>query len=240
MRNILLLVLSVALLTGSCRFMGGKRVRGNGNVKTEDRPISGFKGVESHGSFDLFVSNGPTTTVKIEAEENLLQYIETYMDGDMLVIETAEGFNLNPRRDMKIFITAPDYRRIRSHGSGNITGQNKITTSEKLDLGVSGSADVKMEVNSPEVDADIAGSGNLILNGQTKRFKGTVAGSGSIRAYDLLAEETIVDIAGSGDADVFASVSLNVSVAGSGDVRYKGNAKVSSNIAGSGNVKRVD
>jgi hypothetical protein len=240
MRNFLLLLLSVAVFSGSCRFVGGERVRGNGNLKTEDRTQSGFKGVESYGSFDLFVSSGATASVKIEAEENILPYIETYMDGDILKIDTKDGYWLKPQRSIKVFVTAPDYRRIKSYGSGNITGENKITGTGKLDLGVTGSADIKMEVDAPAIDADISGSGNIHLNGTTKSFHSTVSGSGDVRAYDLMSEETKVRIAGSGNADVYASVSLDVNVAGSGDVRYRGNGKVNSNIAGSGNVKKVD
>lgn len=240
MRNFLLLLLSAAVLTGSCRFVSGKRVRGNGNMKTEERSETGFKGVESHGSFDLFVSSGATNAVKIEAEENLLPYIETYVDGDILKIDTKDGYWISTKRSIKIFITAPDYRRIKSFGSGNITGETKITATNKLDLGVTGSADIKMEVDAPSVDADISGSGNIVLNGNTKQFSSTVSGSGDVRAYDLRSEETKVRIAGSGNADVYASVSLDVNVAGSGDVRYKGGGKVNSNIAGSGNVKKVD
>jgi hypothetical protein len=240
MRNFLLLLVSVAVLAASCNFIGGKRVRGNGNMRTEERTQTGIKGVDSYGSFDLFVSNGPNTTVKIEAEDNLLPYIETYMDGDILKIDTKDGYNLNPQRSVKIFVTAPDFRRIKSYGSGNITGENKITSTSKLDLGVTGSADIKMEVDAPQVDADISGSGNIKLNGKTKAFSSTVSGSGDVHAYDLMAEETKVRIAGSGNADVYASVSLDVSVAGSGDVRYKGAGKVNSNIAGSGGVKKVD
>lgn len=240
MRNFLLLLLSVSVLAGSCRFVTGKRVRGNGNVKTEERTQSDFKGVESYGSFDIYVSTGPQATVKIEAEENLLPYIETYVDGDVLKIDTKDGFNLNPQRQLKVFITAPDYRRIKSYGSGNIVGETKITSTEKLVVGVAGSADIKMEVDAPEIDADITGSGNCQLNGKTRVFHSSVSGSGEIRAYDLLAEETKVRISGSGNADVYASVKLDVSVAGSGDVRYKGAGHVSSNIAGSGHVKKVD
>jgi hypothetical protein len=57
---------------------------------------------------------------------------------------------------------------------------------------------------------------------------------------DLQSENTTVKIYGSGNADVFASVKLDVHVAGSGDVRYKGNAQTSSSIAGSGSVKKID
>jgi hypothetical protein len=240
MRNLLFVLLSVAFLAGSCRFVSGERVRGNGNLKTESRNETGFKGVEQHGSFDLFVSTGATTTVRIEGDENILPYIETYVDGDILKIDTKDGYWLSPKRQVKIFVTAPDYNRIKSYGSGNIIGENKIVSTSKLDLGVSGSADIKMEVDAPEIDADITGSGNLNLNGKTRIFHSSVSGSGNIRAYDLLSEETRVRVAGSGNADVYASVSLDVNVAGSGDVRYKGNGKVSSSIAGSGDVKKVD
>lgn len=240
MRNLLLVLTSVVVLAGSCRFVTGERIRGNGNMKTENRNETGFRGVESSGSFDLYVSSAASNTVKIEAEENLLPYIETYVDGDILKIDTKDGYWLNPKRQIKIFVSAPDYRRIKSSGSGNIIGENKIVATGKLDMGVSGSADIKMEVDAPEVDADIAGSGNLQLTGKTKVFRGSVAGSGNVRCMDLLSEETRIDVAGSGDAEVYASVSLDVSVAGSGDVRYKGNAKVNSHIAGSGSVKKLD
>lgn len=235
-----MLLLSLSVLAGSCRFAMGKRVKGNGNLRTEERSQTGFKGVVSYGSFDIYVSSGPETVVKIEAEENLLPYIETYMDGDILKIDTKDGYWLKPGRKVKIYVTAPDYRRIKSVGSGDIIGETKITSSDKLDLGVSGSADIKMEVDAPAVDADISGSGNIVLNGKTKVFHTSVSGSGDVRAYDLMSEETRVRIAGSGNANVYASVSLDVNVAGSGDVRYKGDARVSSNIAGSGNVRKVD
>lgn len=240
MRNFLLLLLSVSVLAASCRFVRGKRVRGDGNVKTETREHSGFKGVVQYGSFDLLVSSGATQSVKIEAEENILPYIETYMDGDVLTVNTKDGYWLDPKTQIRVYVTSPDYQVIKSNGAGNIIGENKITATGKLDLGVSGSADIRMDVDAPEIDADITGSGNLDLKGKTKIFTGSVSGSGEIRAMELMAEETKVRISGSGNADVYASVSLDVNVAGSGDVRYKGNAKVNSNIAGSGDVKKID
>lgn len=240
MRNLLLVVLSIAVLSVSCRFITGERIRGNGNMQTENRTESGFKGVESYGSFDLYVSTGNAHSIKIEAEENILPYIETYVDGDILKVDTKDGYSLNPRRSIKVYVSAPEFRRIKSHGSGDIKGENRIIGSEKLDLGVTGSADIKMEVDAPEVTVDVTGSGNVQLAGKTRIFKSTISGSGDVHAYDLLSEETSVRVAGSGNADVHASVSLNVSVAGSGDVRYRGNAKVSSSVAGSGDVRKVD
>ena len=224
----------------SCRYIRGKKIKGNGNVKTEERSVSGFSGVTSYGSFDVYISNGSQSSLKIEGEENLLPYIESYVDDGVLKIDTKEGFWLDNKRSLKVYITAPHFSSVRSNGSGNIISQGKLTDSSKIEFTVNGSADIKVELDVPEVDAEISGSGNINLVGATKKFRGEVTGSGNIHAMDLKSEETTVRITGSGNADVYASVQLDVHVAGSGDVRYKGDGKVNSNIAGSGNVKKVD
>jgi hypothetical protein len=57
-------------------------------------------------------------------------------------------------------------------------------------------------------------------------------------ADTIKAKDVKVRIAGSGDAKVHATKSLDVSIAGSGDVSYKGNpTKISQDIAGSGKVR---
>lgn len=239
MKKMLLLLLSAPVILTSCNFMDGKRVKGNGNVTTEERSVGSFKGVRSSGSFDIYVSTGPQS-LKIEAEDNLLPHIESYVDGDILKIETKDGIWLRPKRSIKIYVTAPTFKQIRSSGSGNIIGQNTITDSNKIDVSVSGSADIHLDLDAPEIETSISGSGNADLKGQTRIFKGEISGSGSIRAVDLKTEETTIRISGSGDATVYASQKLNVRVAGSGDVRYKGNAEVSSNIAGGGKVTKID
>jgi hypothetical protein len=185
------------------------------------------------------VSSGEQA-VKIEAEENLLPYIETYVEGYTLHVETKDDYWLSPGRKVKIFVSSPEYESIRSYGSGDIIGESKITNSSRLELGVNGSADIKMDVDAPEINTETNGSGDIFLRGETKSFEGEIHGSGNIKALDLRSGDATIKIYGSGDADVFAEGKLDVHVAGSGDVNYRGNAQVSSSIAGSGRVKKVD
>lgn len=237
-KALFILVASIGLLS-SCNLIEGKRIKGNGVLKTEERTVAEFTGVASHGSFDVIVSNG-TSGLKIEAEENVLPYIETSVENGILHIRTKDGYWISSKQDGKIYVTAPVLNSIKSFGSGNISGSSKITAPAKLELKVTGSADIDLELDAPEVEGEITGSGNMNVRGETKKFTGIIAGSGDIKAYDLKSEETTVKISGSGNADVFASVKLEVKVAGSGDVNYKGGAEVSSSIAGSGTVKKVD
>lgn len=239
MKNSLLILIAAVSLISSCNLIEGKRIKGNGVLKTEERSVDSFTGVASHGSFDVIVANG-SAAVKIEAEENVLPYIETIVENGILHIRTKDGFWLSTKLDGKIYVTAPLLNSIKSFGSGNITGASKLSSPDKIELKVTGSADINLDVNTPDVSGEITGSGNMKLTGETKKFSATIAGSGDVKAYDLKSEETIIKISGSGSADVYASVKLDVRVAGSGDVNYKGGGQVSSNIAGSGTVKKVD
>jgi hypothetical protein len=49
MRKFLWILLVLPFALGSCRYVLGKRVRGNGVIKTEDHSISSFKNVEVSG-----------------------------------------------------------------------------------------------------------------------------------------------------------------------------------------------
>ena len=239
MKKYLLLLLPALLILGSCNFIGGKRVRGKGQTGTDTRSIGSFDGVSSSGSFDIYVSTGPNS-LKIEAEENLLPYIETYIDGSTLRIGTKSGYWLRPTKDVKIYVSAPSFKKVHSSGSGNITGQGLISSNDKLDVSVSGAADINLEVDAPEIESEITGSGNADLKVNTKKFTSKISGSGSVNAFDLKSEETEVRVSGSGDVSVFASVKLKVKVSGSGDVRYKGNPQVESQITGGGGVTKVN
>jgi hypothetical protein len=179
--------------------------------------------------------------VRVEAEDNLQPYIETTMDGNELEIDTKEGFRLRPGKPVKIYITSPNFAKVRLSGSGDILSQNRIAGKDRIELAVSGSGNIKVDLDAPAVNAEMSGSGNINLSGLAKQFQGKLSGSGNISAMDLKTEQTEIRISGSGNADVFASEKLDVKVAGSGDVRYKGGAQqVSSNITGSGSVKKVD
>ena len=239
MKKLFVFLIGTLVFFSSCRFVTGQRIRGNGNVRTETRSPGNFKSVASHGSFDVFISSGEQA-VKIEAEDNLLPYIETYVEGYTLHVETKDNYWLRPGRKVKIFVSSPDYESIRSYGSGDIIGESKITNSSKLELGVNGSANIKMDIDAPEINTETNGSGDIFLKGETKSFEGEIHGSGNIKALDLRSGDATIKIYGSGNADVFVEGKLDVHVAGSGDVNYKGNAQISSSIAGSGRVKKVN
>ena len=81
MRKILIVLLAgcVGLVVG-CHLPG---IRGNGRIKTEERPIATFANVDASGAFEIEWQNGPPI-VRVTTDENLLPYVETNVSGDTL------------------------------------------------------------------------------------------------------------------------------------------------------------
>jgi len=241
MRKFLWILLVLPFALNSCRYVLGKRVRGNGVIKSEDHAVSSFKNVEVSGSINVYVSQGDIKPVKVEGDENLLQYVEVAQEGDKIIVREQPGYNLNPTGEIKIYITAPVYNSIEVSGASDIIGQMKIVNPENLELRASGAGDIKMEVDAPSLSADISGSGSIDLKGETKDVDLGLSGAGHAHCYELLAENTKVDISGAGSAEVYASVKLDAEVSGAGSVSYKGNAStVKQNVSGVGSVNKVN
>lgn len=239
MRPIALASLFLLFLLSSCSYMGGKRVTGDGELSTQDRNVGDLRGVEVTGSMQVIVAQGPTATVRIEADRNLHSYIVTELDGDVLKVHPKRGYNLRPRAHIKIYVTAPQYHTLAITGSGKIQSSSRITGGEKLKVEITGSGNIVADVDAPTVNTEITGSGSITLNGNTRTLGSEINGSGEVHSFNLLSEATEVEINGSGNAEVFASKQLNIDISGSGDVQYKGSPVVNQSIAGSGKIRQV-
>ncbi len=241
MKKYIWLLCALPVLFSSCSRLFGKRVRGDGNIQTQERTVASFKNVEVSGSIKVYVSQGALQPVKIETDENLLKYIEVEQEGDQISIREKPGFNLEPSADLKVMVTSPVYNKIEVSGACDIIGQSKLTNPEDLELHVSGAGDITMEADAPSISAEISGSGSINLKGQTRTTDLELSGAAQAHCFDLLSETTKVNISGAGDAQVYASVKLEAEVSGAGMVTYKGNAaSVNQNVSGAGTVKKAD
>lgn len=237
MRKTIVLLCIVLAAATSCRW---DHVEGSGNIITEDRHIGFAEKINLKGSYDVEITQGPVTSVKLVGDDNILPHIIIREEGGELVIRSKNHFNYSTESPIKVIIITNKLSSLKVAGSGDITGMNKFTGSDRLTLSIAGSGDIKMEVNTPEVKADIAGSGSITINGETEKESVHIAGSGNFNGDGLKSETASVKIAGNGDVRIFADAKLDISIAGSGSIYYKGNPTITQNVIGSGDVKKMD
>lgn len=238
MRKHLVYVAFITAIFFAACDIGGESVEGNGHLKSENRNIRDVTKIKVSGDMDVFVEAG-APSVKVEADENLMRYIETEADNDWLEIKTRDNTNINSHNPVKVYVTVSNISDLKVTGSGNITCDKKFSSNSKMSFSVTGSGKIIADINAPAVDANITGSGDLNIKGETRNADVHITGSGNYICPDLKAENATVDISGSGDANLFADVRLKATIAGSGNVKYQGNAAVENHIAGSGSVIKV-
>lgn len=217
--------------------MNGDMITGNGNIRTEKRNTGNFNSVKASGAIDVEISNGDAYAVSVEDDDNVLPYIITEVNNGVLNVHYRDNTSISNDHG-KVYVTARTLEKITSSGSADITSQDIIKNSQQITFTASGSGNIKVGADAPEIEASVNGSGNISLHGRTKDFTCKVSGSGDLNCKDLQTENTTATVSGSGNAHVFASVHLSASVRGSGDVYYSGNpSNPEIHTSGSGSVE---
>lgn len=211
-------------------------IAGSGTAATEVRQTGEFRGIAQRGSIDVEVRQG-ATAVSVTADDNLLPYLETVVEGGTLQVRWKSGTSLRGRVSAKVSVATPKLQSLASSGSGDF--RVEAFNAPALKVTLSGSGDVSFNaLATDDLAITISGSSDVRGNGRATRLSIGISGSGDVKLGEMKSDEVSVRIAGSGDAEVNAAKSLDVSIAGSGDVLYSGDAALKTRVAGSGTVRK--
>lgn len=237
MKKLNILIVSALLLTlfvlPSC-----KKISGEGAIVTEQRSVADFKEIRSDISGNVYVTEGTNYEVRIEAQQNIIDVIETVLNANILTVRVKNNTTIKNNANIKVYITLPKLNGVTISGSGNVQALSDFNTDD-LFLKISGSGNMRLnEVIATNVDAKISGSGEMSIgSGSVTDETIDISGSGSIDFINLQAKNGDIKISGSGNARVFVTDKLKVRISGSGDVVYKGTPLIDVSTSGSGSLK---
>jgi hypothetical protein len=236
----LLVIASVLLSTlSSCHgIFGGEHIHGDGNVVSESRSVSEFKGVDVSGGLVVIVKQDSITSVKVEIDKNLQEYIITEVKDGILEIYQENNTSLESTKGIKIYVNNPTFKSFEATGATEIKGEGKISGTEEIHLHVTGASKIDLDIKAPKVSGEISGASTLKLTGETKDFIVDANGASHAKCFDLMTENVEAELSGASSADVFASVKISGKASGASHLSYKGNASTSFNTSGAGSVKK--
>lgn len=235
------LSLTLALLAGLIGGCSFNVITGSGHIVSEDRQVSGFTAVTLAASGDLTLTQGEAEALTIEADDNLLPYLKSDVQGSTLTIRfDREDFDqiYRPSQPIQYHLTVKDLSALTISGSVNVTSAD--LTADQLEVTVSGSGDLKIDhLQANSLTYVLSGSGNADLAGQVASQDINISGSGNYRAGDLASQTAKISISGSGNATLWAADDLEAGISGSGSIDYYGNPHTSTSVAGSGSVNSL-
>jgi hypothetical protein len=208
-----LLAWSVVLVAG-CHLPG---VRGNRQVKTEERPVGAFATVDAGGAFEIEWENG-SPALRVTTDENLLPYIENDVSDDTLHLRTRE--HVWPTHGIKVVISSPTQAGARLRGAVKLTAK---------------------QLSGPSFALESQGASEIVLDGKVDRLLADMTGASHLAADALRTKTAEISTTGAGDADVAVTDTLKVVITGAGKVAYSGNpATVDKRITGAGSIHHKD
>jgi CubicO group peptidase (beta-lactamase class C family) len=232
-----LFAISLAALT-ACNVVvaSNQVVRGSGKVASETRAVSGLTDISHSTIGDLTITLGDQETLTVEAEDNLLPYLETQVTNGGLTIRSKSRVDLLPSQPVRYTLTVKNLQSIANSSSGNIlvpkiTGQN-------ISINLSSSGNITVEgVKADMLKVQSSSSGDIAIHaGQAGRQEISLFSSGKYQAADVKSQSTQIEISSSGEANIWVSDQLDANISSSGNVNTYGSPRITQHLSSSGKV----
>ena len=196
-------------------------IPGSGSIASEQREVASFDQIRfvSEGTVD--VRFAPTESLAIEADDNLLQYLETSVVDGVLQIETTESVDIDPSQPPQFTIQVVDLSAIEFSGAGSMSVDSM--SADAFDVVFAGAGNLSIDdLTVDELNLNLIGVGAVRLAGTARVQNAVVTGVVEYDGGDLATASTSVDAAGTTSTLVWVTDELTVDASDLAEVRYYG------------------
>jgi hypothetical protein len=191
---------------------------GSGRVATESRPVAGFEEVVLSGAGHLVVEQTGVESLTITAEDNLLPFIRSEVQGDRLILGFNPGSNVHPTREVLYRLTVRD-----------LTG-----------LEVSGASRVEVHgLDTAALAVVLSGASSLTASGDADVQVLVVSGASRYEAEDLDSRIVTATVSGTSYGLVRAREVLTATVSGVSTLEYIGRPVLTTTVSGGSSIRQV-
>jgi hypothetical protein len=232
----LMLVFALIMVTATTEAQIRRTVYARGEVTTENRSAGNFHSLKVSTGIDVYLSQGERESIKVEADENLHEYIITEIRNGVLNVYTEA--NIRNAKSRKVHVTMKEIRSITTSSAGDVLGTTPIVA-DILKLSTSSAGDINIEVKAREIDASTSSSGDITLRGSADKITGTTSSAGDIKALDFTVREAVLSASSAGDIKITVTERLKARASSAGDIRYSGNPEyVDAHSSSAGSIRR--
>jgi hypothetical protein len=213
---------------------------GSGNVITQMREVEDFHAIQVDYPAQVFVMQGSSISVEIEAEDNLLPGLQTQVrDGTLEIFYDVKDdkARVNPSKTVKVMITVKELDNVSVDSAGDLRIEG-IESDEFL-VSVHGAGNLELkDINVKALSVDLSGAGNMVASGAADDFNLSLSGFGNFNGKELHNKTANVELSGAGSATVWVDDELDAQISGAGSINYYGSPDVTKQVSGVGSVSR--
>jgi hypothetical protein len=192
------------------------QIVGSGRLVSEQRTVAAFTGIQVTGIGKVFVKQDTVQSLRIEADDNIVDDITTSVGNGLLVVGLRQGSY--SKITINVYVSMRSIDRLESIGTADFSTVNPIQANAIL--------------------CRITGVGTITLTGTAVNETIELTGTGDVQNFDLIASRCTATVSGVGTIQVNVTQQLDAVIAGVGSIIYAGNPPaVNRTILGVGSVR---
>ena len=181
-RGFILPVLSIFYLFFTSCIGFGPSIKGNGKVVEENRSMDPFDGIRVSRGMDVYISQDSIQKVVVEADENLLEVIQTRVEDNKLVITVTE--NIRDAKAKKVYVSVKNLKEIAAMAGSNVFTEETLRF-ENIKLSSIAGSNMHLDLITSSLMARAAAGSNILLKGLSKDADCKAMAGSNIRAQDF-------------------------------------------------------
>lgn len=207
-----LVLAAILLLSVSLSARASRQQRSTGN----------FHKVEISGAFEVYLDQGKTESLFVEASDDILPKIITEVKGQVLVIRLKSHLTIPDHESMKVYLTFKELESIEISGAVKLTGTMPLKFND-LELECSGASKLDLNLNAANLDCNFSGAAIANLAGECSSLDVETSGASKLHAADLRTHNCTLDCSGASQAGIYVTGKLQVTGSGAANIEYAGN-----------------
>lgn len=221
--------------TTSCFVEGMTGIKGSKIVISEDRNISSnFESIDVQQGINVFVTQGNSTEINVEADDNIINLLITEVKNNELKIYFKK--NVSKTKARNVYLTTSSINEINTSSGAKVKGENTIQTNT-LDLDSSSGSSIKIRVNANEVTSETSSGSNMKIEGETNKFSASSSSGSSINASNLKTVDAHAKASSGSSIYLNVTGELTAKASSGGDIDYEGNpSQVNKDTSSGGSV----
>ncbi len=216
--QILAILFLSAIACTSCVFMEPS-IKGNGNVVEETRRVGDFDEIKVSRGMNVYITQSSSSKVVVKADENLLDIIETRVEGNTLNVTSKQ--NIRRATSKKVYISVSDLSKITATAGSNVFSESELQW-KNLELKCTAGSNMKLEVKARELKVSTSSGSNIKLEGKADKFVGKATSGSNLKAGELTTEKCEVRVSSGANIWISAKDNLNAHASSGGNIFYSG------------------
>ncbi len=196
-------------------------------VTERDVSVSSFEELIVSDALQVFVRFSGTSSLKIEANDNLHSLFEIEENNGKLSVGLRDRTHIKGNPVLNVYINANTLYSLAALGATNILLETSWM-SGNAEINLSGACSMAGTIESDKLNIELTGASTLEINGSSKEVDVHATGASHLGSYSFSTDRLEADLGGASDLSLTVNETLDVKASGASTVYYKGDGIVES------------